>query len=190
MAIRSLKTGQFSRSTLVGNPVIMPGSYESIATVSVGAGGASSVTFSSIPSTYSHLQIRAIAKSSSTGTYWFMRFNSDTATNYSVHELYGTGTSALAYGAANTTSVEIYYSIETSTASNVFAASVIDILDYGNTNKFKTVRKLGGTENNSAGGIDISSGAWRSTNAITSISFTPNTGNFAQYSYFALYGVN
>ena len=68
MAIRSLKTGQFSRSALVGNPVIMPGSYESIATVTVGSGGAASVEFTSIPSTYTHLQIRAIVRTNYTSS--------------------------------------------------------------------------------------------------------------------------
>ena len=68
MAIRSLKTGSFSRSTQVGNSIILPGDYESIATVTVGAGGSSSVTFSSIPSTYTHLQIRFTAQCSNSAT--------------------------------------------------------------------------------------------------------------------------
>ena len=66
MAIRSLKSGTFSRSGMVGNPVIMPGSYDSIATATVGSSGI--VEFTSIPSTYTHLQIRAITRNSSGST--------------------------------------------------------------------------------------------------------------------------
>ena len=80
--------------------------------------------------------------------------------------------------------------------SNVFAVSVIDILDYANTNKFKTVRALTGDDNNNStnyGYISLSSSLWRSTSAITSLTFdqesSSSTTNFVQYSSFALYGI-
>ena len=75
-------------------------SFESIATVTVGSGGSSSISFSSIPSTYKHLQVRCIARSSRTQNsgYGVIRFNSDTGTNYSYHSLAGDGASASAYG--------------------------------------------------------------------------------------------
>ena len=76
-------------------------SYESIATVTVGAGGSSSISFSSIPSTYKHLQIRSINLSSSTDNNILMRFNSDSGANYSRHYVYGDGASV---GASATTS--------------------------------------------------------------------------------------
>jgi hypothetical protein len=167
----------------------LPTSYESIATTTVGSGGSSTITFSSIPSTYTHLQLRIIAKSTASGSYSQIRFNSDSGSNYAMHELYGTGSSALAYAETSQTYLNQYYTIETSTASNVFSASIFDILDYANTNKYKTTRKLSGNENNSAGGIDLASGLWRSTSAIDAITITPNSGNFAQYSSFALYGI-
>jgi len=83
MAIRSLKSGTFSRSGLVGNPVIMPGSYESIASAS-GTGSSGTITFSSIPSTYTHLQIRGIGRNSYPSTQVNVRFNSDTGSNYAI----------------------------------------------------------------------------------------------------------
>ena len=71
-------------------------SYESIATTTVGALGASSVTFSSIPSTYKHLQLRWIARSNRVAAQDFVdiRLNSDTGANYSAHLLYGDGSAA------------------------------------------------------------------------------------------------
>ena len=73
----------------------------------------------------------------------------------------------------------------------MFSAHIIDILDYTNTNKYKTVRNLGGFDTNSAqyGYISLGSVSWRNTNAITSISFTLDGNNFTQYTQFALYGI-
>jgi hypothetical protein len=167
----------------------MPGSYDSISTVTVGAGGASSITFSSIPSTYTHLQIRAILKNTSSTTYAAMRFNSDSGSNYSAHYLDGNGSTLLIGGAANYDRSYFGYA-GTSSQTNFFGASVVDILDYKDTNKFKTVRILTGVDVNGSGGyIELSSSSWRSTSAITDLNiFFAN--NFAQYSSFALYGIN
>jgi len=192
MAIRSLKTGQFSRSALVGNPVIMPGSYESIATVTVGSGGAASIEFTSIPSTYSHLQIRGIARGTKSSTVAFlnMKLNSDTGTNYAYHILQGDGASAVGSAVANDTFMDWARYPAASATASIFGASVIDILDYGNTNKFKTVRYLGNYDANGSGYLEFRSGLWRSTSAISTITFSWDSGDFAQYSTFALYGVN
>jgi hypothetical protein len=74
--------------------------------------------------------------------------------------------------------------------ANVFGGVVIDILDYKNTNKYKTVRILSGTEyNNSNGGVSFNSGLWQNTDAITTITLQPSGANFAEYSQFALYGI-
>ena len=78
--------------------LVAGGSYESIQTVTVGAGGSASVTFSSIPATYKHLQIRGILRSSYSPSNTSMRltFNSDTGNNYSSHFLMSTGSSVTA----------------------------------------------------------------------------------------------
>jgi hypothetical protein len=65
----------------------------------------------------------------------------------------------------------------------------MDILDYANTNKYKTTRTLIGRDRNGAGIMLFHSGLYQSTNAITSLKFFPSTGNFAQYTQFALYGI-
>ena len=175
------------KTMLAGNSTILPGSYESIATVTVGAGGAASVTFSGIPSTYTHLQIRAIARYTSAGAVQYpVRFNSDSATNYSDHNLRGNGSAASA--GADVSDVFMYFDRASSTSetAGVFGAIVIDILDYANTNKYKTVRTLGGYDNNGSGMIALNSGLWRSTAAVNTILFNISV---AQYSSFALYGI-
>ena len=161
-------------------------SFESIATVTVGSGGSSTIDFTSIPSTYTHLQIRSIGKVTGTGdAQIFIRFNSDTGSNYSYHQVFGEGSSALADGTANTNSGWTTY-----WSPNQFGPSVTDILDYANTNKYKTVRTLGGFDNNTVNGLILfRSASWRNTNAISSISIFPDgSRNFVQYSHFALYG--
>lgn len=188
MAIRSLKTGLFTRSGMAGNSVIMPGSYESIATVDVGAGGVSSVTFSGIPSTYKHLQIRLIAQSNQSSTSGVMQFNGDTASNYSNHYLSGDGSSAAAGSLLSSFMYSNY--IPSSSNTNVFGAGVIDILDYSDTNKYTTFRSLSGGDLNGSGIAALYSGSWRNTAAITSITLTRGVGLLSQYSSFALYGVN
>jgi hypothetical protein len=184
-----------SKSLLTGNDAIFAGSYDSIQTVTVGAGGTSTVTFSSIPSTYTHLQIRGISRmntggGSNTGGLQ-LQFNSDTGTNYTTsHVLYGNGSSALA--AASGTSMasgSVINYPQSSATSNSFGVVVADILDYANTNKYKTVRGLGGYDGNDTNGIvTLRSFAWMNTSAITSITVGVSN-DFAQYSSFALYGI-
>ena len=199
MAITSLKSGISTRSGMAGNTLIYPGSYESIATTTLSS-AASTITFSSIPSTYTHLQVRFIGKSVTTnGTYdaLLMRFNSDTATNYSQHAIIGNGTSAVV-DVNNGVGYIIVDPIASSGAiANNFGVGIIDILDYTNTNKFKTIKNTSGFDNNATGGTNFqygykteSSGNWRSTSAISTITFnTGSASNFAQYSQFALYGI-
>ena len=169
-------------------------SYDSIATVTVGSGGASSITFSSIPSTYTHLQIRGIGKFDPTVTDQsniLYNINSDTGTNYTLHSLRGNGTAASAYGAASTPALYTNGIIPSSvsTRTNMFGVTVTDFLDYKNTNKYKTMRSLGGFDANGSGYLTLSSGVWMNTAAITSIVLTLDSGSWTQYSSFALYGV-
>ena len=166
--------------------------YESISTVTVGSGGSSTITFSSIPSTYTHLQVRAISRTgrSAGNDPMYIRFNCDTANNYAWHAIEGNGSAVTAYGYGTQGQGWVYLSADTVSPANVFGASVTDILDYTNTNKYKTVRNLGGVDNNGSGTVGFNSDLWQSTSAITSITFTNLSGtNFSQYSSFALYGI-
>ena len=119
-----------------------------------------------------------------------MQFNSDTGSNYSRHQLNGDGTSATADAGTSTTSMQINRFTASSATANNFGVLVADILDYSNTNKYKTVRTLGGYDDNGSGFITLNSGLWMSTSAVSTITLISiNAANFAQYSSFALYGI-
>ncbi len=162
--------------------------YESIAT---GSGtGVSSVTFSVIPSTYKHLQIRGIQRSSRAAgsDYGNIYFNGDTTnSNYANHRLRGDGSSASASGGTSDPTYGDYPA--GSTTSNVFGGFIFDLLDYTNTNKNKTSRLLFGYDANGSGQINLRSGLWLSTSAVTSITIDNRGANFADGTSFALYGI-
>ena len=168
-------------------------SYESIQTVTVGAGGATTVSFTSIPSTYKHLQIRALCKVGGTAADFpdfLIRFNSDsTYTNYYSHQLGGDGSSAYASnsGGSSTATGGLIGDIN----GGQFTAKVIDILDYANTSKNKTTRAISGWENNGSGQFRFASNVWLNTAAITSIDLLSRSAptTISQYSSFALYGI-
>ena len=160
----------------------LPTSYDSIATVTVGAGGASTITFNSIPQTYTHLQLRAIIKTTG-GSGANMTFNNNTGTNYVRHRIVGNTSGVQVAVGTSLTSIPI----NANAGFADFGPLVLDILDYTNTNKNKVTRWLTGLENNTtASGIAFESGLWLNTNAITTITFTQST---EQYSHFALYGI-
>lgn len=177
----------------VGAPVSLT-SYESIATTVVGAGGSATITFNSIASTYSHLQLRILGRSAHAGASENVRMqlNGQTATSfYTNHILYGDGSTALTDLDVNSVAGFNIHRLPaaTSTAST-FGGLVIDFLDYANTNKNKTIRSLGGWDANGSGRINLTSMLFTSTAAISSISLTLSTAsNYAQYSSFALYGI-
>jgi hypothetical protein len=165
--------------------------YDSIATTTVGAGGAASITFSSIPQTYRHLQIRGIMRTDRAGQpkdQLRMQLNSDTGSNYVAHYLSGDGASAAA--AANTGLSFINNNSVTgaTSAASIFGVVVMDILDYTNTNKYTTVRFLSGYDTNGAGTVELDSGLWLNTAAITNINIAA-IANLVQYTQLALYGV-
>lgn len=159
-------------------------SYFSIAT-NVLSSSQSSITFSSIAGTYSHLQLRSMCFGSVNDENLYIRFNSDSASNYARHYLEGNGTAASASGTAPDTG-GVFSNTYTGTTPWV---SVCDILDYTDTNKFKTLRSLSGRDSNGSGAVDLRSSVWRSTSAITSITILPGSGTLSSGSSFALYGI-
>lgn len=173
----------------VGNGLVTNlGDYESIATTVVGAGGTGTITFSSIPSGYKHLQVRGLGIFSGAGSYGYIAFNGDNASgNYSSHTLYGTGSSAASNSA--TTQNRGTFTNAAGTSPDAPNAMVLDILDYANVNKYKTIRTLYAWDANGTGYVEFGSSNWRSTSAITSIVLSTSGNTFAQYSSFALYGI-
>lgn len=160
-------------------------SYESIATAN--ASGQTSVTFSSIPSTYQHLQLRCFLNNAGGNISIGMTFNGSGGTNYARHILYGDGASALA--AASTSAASSTFTQYSGSTSNIFHASIIDVLDYANTNKNKTIRSLNGSDYNGSGSIILASGLWMVTDAVNSITFGVAGSNWSTGSTIALYGI-
>lgn len=180
-------------------PAAAATAFESIATAT-GTGSSSTITFSSIPSGYQHLQIRYISKTTSTGSLIVhtmeLQFNGDTATNYASHSLYGDGGTSAAVGTANRTSIDLDNAQPNSGtgSTSMFGVGIIDIHDYASTSKNKTVRAFKGYELNRTTSplsrVYLNSGLWMSTSAITSISILNGSGvNWTTTSQFALYGI-
>lgn len=172
-------------------------SFESIATYTVGSGGEATIDFTSIPSTYTHLQIRGIARNAnaSAGNLdMYMRFNNDSGstkyTAYMQFNGYGT-TSKGAATSFNTSSIAVAYDLRNGNSSNYFTPFIIDIFDYKNTNKFKSSKCFHGSNPaSSEGHLTLRGGLWKDTSAINRITLTSELSvNFVQHSQFALYGI-
>jgi hypothetical protein len=198
--VSTLLSGSLSTPSAKGAFTV--GNFFSIATETIGGSSSSTVTFSNVPSTYTHLQIRMI----STGTradYAIgeinIQFNGDTGNNYAYHDFYGDGAAGTLYTSYGTTQSSIRQAPGTfggTTGGNTrFGSAIIDIFDYSDSNKYTTVRglsalDLNGTINGLGGRVGFASGSWRNTSTVTSITITASGASpFLQYSKFALYGI-
>lgn len=183
--------GALLAGTHAGVPVL--GDFESIATVTVGSGGAADIEFTSIPGTYQHLQIRAIARTTLTDNALspiVLQFNGVTSTaSYRTHQLVGNGTAANSYDVSSWGGAGAGGVLNSSTGS-AYSVIVVDILDYANANKNTTTRTLYGGDYNGGGDVGMWSGLFINTGAITSIKTSfPQGRTLGQYSHFALYGI-
>lgn len=156
--------------------------YEAIATQTLGS-AAASVTFSSIPSTYTDLRL-VVAATSSSGSNIdaYVRFNSDSGTNYSATYLYGNGTSA---GSGRTSNATLIYLTQATAISSTQTNRLVDVMNYSNATTYKTMLMR---ENDTANATGTLVGLWRSTSAINQIVIT-GSANFATGSVFSLYGI-
>ena len=166
------------------------GAFEQIATT-FGTGSSGTITFSSIPSTYKHLQIRVVARSNDDNAIsnLSMRINGDSAANYSWHFMQGFGTGAWSSNATSASLISLR-DILAGLTGNFPGVLIIDLLDYADTNKFKTVRALGGfTNGTTQHQVSAISGNYRSSTAISSLSLSIALGSFITSSRFSLYGI-
>ena len=173
--------------------------FDSIATVLVGSGGSSTVTFSSIPSTYKHLQLRYIARATwQYGDSLLVRLNGDTTSGNYPYTHYLTGNGAAASSGADNSSPQpaIGYLMPGTgsySQAGMFSTGVIDILDYKSTNKNKVMKNIMGSDNNYTGNAGLPSGltstVWLNTAAVSTITITAVNSTLAQHSHFALYGI-
>lgn len=163
----------------------MPKTYEPIATTTLTAGTAS-VTFSSIPATYT--DVVAVVQAISDGTYanFNVRVNGDSGSNYSRTRLSGNGTSATSARATNQTSL---FLADVSGISNTgYSMYIVNFMNYSNTTTYKSMLSRTNTVNGNIGdGVELHAHLWRSTSAINEINFL--VSSFASGSTFTLYGI-
>lgn len=177
------------RSMLAGNDAFIPSSFESIASAT-GTGSSGTITFSSIPGTYQHLQIRAMIRGTASATRQdgIIRFNGTTSGDAYFHSVQGYGT-AVSTGAYTEQRFADDMVIAATSTADTYSCFVIDIHDYASTTKNKVTRSFGGYDANGSGYMGLVSNLWISTAAITSITVSVPTGNFATGSVVSLYGI-
>ena len=195
MAVSRVKTSSIlqgfpkSRSLLAGNAAYEGlGDFNSIQTVTVGAGGTSTINFTSIPQTYSHLQIRISALKNTFG--WTTGRLNGFTTGYTYHDIRGNGSSANSASGSGAGFDPMYMMLNADVSSPGLypLTGIIDILDYSDTNKNKTVRTLSGSDGNATiSYLQLISNLSANTAAVTSISIFG--GTFNQYSTISLYGI-
>ena len=164
--------------------------YELISTTTLGT-ATSSITFSNLgdySSTYKHLQIRALTRTDQVNDGIFMRFNSDTGSNYADHNLYGNGSSVFSQARTSQTNIQFARTAYSSMTASSFSGIVLDILDAYSTTKNTTIRALSGMTGG-ANNLQLYSGLWNNTAAISSINIFPGATNFVSGSRFSLYGI-
>jgi hypothetical protein len=186
----------FPKGNTVWDGTTATSAFDSLGTVVLSA-NSTTVTFSNIPQTYAHLQVRYVTRTSTTnsGSWSSMVFSTSFnsgATGYNNHILYGDGSQGLSTYEGLTNRINFGTTSGNGALANSFGSGVFEILDYTNTSKFKTVRFLDGFDNNGSGLVALRSGLWQSSSAISSITFGPE--NFAGLSYltgtsFSLYGI-
>lgn len=172
------------------------GAFDALGSVTLSASTAS-IVFSGIPNTYKHLQVRGLIrsdKSADTNADLYLYLNGDTSTTrYTRHYLRGNGTAASSLGFTAGAFPVAGEAPAASSPSNAFGATIIDILDYADANKFTNVRTLHGDQQSSGttqSNVYLTSSAWLSTLPVYSLTFTLQAStNFVANSSIALYGV-
>jgi hypothetical protein len=170
------------------------GDYEQIATA-FGTGSSGTISFTSIPQGYKHLQIRAVGRNSQSGSSdrLAIRFNSQTGYTYSCHRLVGNGSTVTSAANTTTDAIDAGYITGPSSGADRFGVQIVDILDYSSTTKNKTIRSLSGAVDPGVSGsfVSLHSGMfYGNQNAVTSIQLTTlNVLNWTTTSRFSLYGI-
>ena len=167
---------------------------EAIATTYLEA-DAASVTFTSIPATYEHLQVRCSTRATvaAAGSAFEIEFNGSVGTAYSTHAMAGATSSVYGLGLTGEGYWRLFDGTHgTSVVAGEYAALIVDVFDYVNSNKNTTAQALYCDSVTLAGNqrVTFGSGLWDDTAAITQIKFTPSSGSLVRGSEFTLYGLN
>jgi hypothetical protein len=188
MPIVSSFAGASSRAYGLSAGGAAPVGFNSIASTTL-TGNQSTITFNNIPQTYKHLQLRVFSRvTSGYDSYLYLTMNGVAGTIS--HYLLGINNQGLSGSLANNIYGPVAYGPSGGQSASIFGVGILDILDYTNTNKFKTTRTLTGIDITGLGSsVSLWGGYVASTSAVTDIVLTTAGTNFAQYSSFALYGI-
>lgn len=173
------------------SPAAFQGDFWGLNSTTLSA-NASTITFTGIPNNYTHLQIRGTVLGSAAASGSLQcRINGDSTAVYTRHELGGNGSTAYAYANTAQTSANMYGYYDNIANNNFPCAFIVDILDYQNTTKFKTIRILSGMNKNGAnyGEVFFKSSLWQNASPVNSLSIFIGGQDMATYSSISLYGV-
>ena len=167
----------------------MPDTFVKIASVTVGAGGSASVTFSSIPSTYTDLcmkySLRLDSNPQSNAWCSITVGLNGSSSSFTYRMVYGTGSSA----ASQTGTTEIAWVDSSVATANTFGNAETYFPNYAGSNNKSFSTDFVQEHNSSSAIAGLVASLWSNTAAITSITLSPPSGNFAQYSTAVLYGI-
>ena len=155
------------------------------------------LTFSGIPATYEHLQIRMSARTLRAhyvdNILLYLGTGGgavDTGSNYATHLMYGETTTSTTYISSGRSGILASGAAGNSAAdSAAFGPIIVDILDYANANKNTTTAAFGGSIGTSSSLVIFQSGLWDNTGAVTSIQVSGASASFMRGSEFTLYGL-
>ena len=169
------------------------GAMFSLASVIVPSSGTSLITFSSIPQTYKHLQIRIMSRDARAATLnnLQMQINGTTGTPpYTYHSMIADGSTVTADSGTGAGATDYIYEPSTSTTASVFGVSIFDITNYSDSSQRKAIRMIGGYDANGSGRVNFTSSLWVDISPVTTLYFrNSSNANFVQYSSFSLYGI-
>lgn len=173
----------------------MANTYTLIASSTVGSGGAASIDFTSIPSTYTDLCVYLSGRSTASFTRRILRLrfnNSSTASDYTGRDLVGSGSAASSgvQNAGDSTYIQIFDLPAANATANTFGNIMIYVPNYANTSIYKSISVDSVAEDNAtAAYMSLLAGRYNQNTAISQINLLPDSGNFAQYSTAYLYGI-
>ena len=167
----------------------MPDTFVKIASVTVGSGGSSTISFTSIPSTYTDLCLKISARSETTSFALNLTVNGSTS-GYSERLLYASGTSVASATASETKINWLDLQNSSATTANTFSSCDVYIPNYAGSS-YKSFSGDTVTETNAStdNNLYVNAALWSNTAAITSITLTAGVGDVAQYSTATLYGI-
>ena len=163
-----------------------------IATYTVSGTSTTTFTFSNIPQTFTHLELRVNGKSARadlTNDSLYIRLNGDSGNNYTLHGLEGGGSTISVASAINVSVLLGYTTGNAVGQNNMFSPNLLTFVDYSSANKNKVVRTICGHDYNGSGNATEFTGMWINTAAITSISVVANVGSFISGTRADLYGI-